>query len=55
MLKEYVLEGRYITSRESFFDEVSRVLIPGAKWGRNLDAFNDVLRGGFGTPTKASS
>ena len=23
---------------------------PGAEWGRNLDAFNDILRGGFGTP-----
>ncbi|MBT9471799.1 MAG: barstar family protein [Pseudomonadota bacterium] len=22
----------------------------GAYWGRNLDAFNDILRGGFGTP-----
>jgi hypothetical protein len=29
---------------------VSRALIPGAYWGRNLDAFNDILRGGFGTP-----
>jgi Barstar (barnase inhibitor) len=28
----------------------SRELIPGAKWGRNLDACNDILRGGFGTP-----
>jgi len=25
-------------------------LIPGADWGRNLDAFNDILYGGFGTP-----
>jgi hypothetical protein len=29
---------------------VSRVLIPAAEWGHNLDAFNDILRGGFGTP-----
>ena len=35
---------------EGFYDEISRVLIPGAYWGRNLDAFNDILRGGFGTP-----
>ena len=35
---------------ETFYDEVSRRLIPGSKWGRNLDAFNDILRGGFGTP-----
>jgi hypothetical protein len=26
------------------------VLIPGADWGKNLNAFNDILRGGFGTP-----
>ena len=23
---------------------------PNADWGHNLDAFNDILRGGFGTP-----
>lgn len=50
MTKEFVLEGTRITSLEAFYDEVSRVLIPGAYWGRNLDAFNDILRGGFGTP-----
>lgn len=50
MTKEFVLEGTRITSLETFYDEVSRVLIPGAYWGRNLDAFNDILRGGFGTP-----
>jgi hypothetical protein len=27
-------------------------LIPGVEWGRNLDAFNDILRGGFGTPER---
>jgi hypothetical protein len=35
---------------EEFFDEVSRVLVPGRQWGHNLNAFNDILRGGFGTP-----
>ena len=50
MAKEYVLDGAKITSLEAFFEQVSRVLIPGAYWGRNLDAFNDILRGGFGTP-----
>ncbi|MBA4043287.1 MAG: barnase inhibitor [Erythrobacter sp.] len=50
MLKEYVLDGSKVTSLEAFFDEVSVTLIPGAYWGRNLDAFNDILRGGFGTP-----
>lgn len=46
----YVLDGTRFETLEEFYDEVSRVLIPGAKWGRNLDAFNDILRGGFGTP-----
>jgi hypothetical protein len=37
-------------SLEGFFDAVSTRLIPNTEWGRNLDAFNDILRGGFGTP-----
>jgi len=44
------LDGARIDSLQGFFEEVSRSLIPGASWGRNLDAFNDILRGGFGTP-----
>lgn len=50
MIKEYVLDGSRVTSLETFYDQVSERLIPGANWGRNLDAFNDILRGGFGTP-----
>jgi RNAse (barnase) inhibitor barstar len=44
------IDGARFDSLEGFYDEVSRQLIPGADWGRNLDAFNDILRGGFGTP-----
>src|SRR6266540_7528821 len=43
-------DGGRVHDLDSFYDEVSRKLIPGAEWGRNLDAFNDVLHGGFGTP-----
>jgi RNAse (barnase) inhibitor barstar len=50
MMTELVLDGARITSLETFYDEVGRVLVPGAYWGRNLDALNDILRGGFGTP-----
>jgi RNAse (barnase) inhibitor barstar len=46
----YEIDGARFAALEEFYDEVSRVLIPGAYWGRNLDAFNDILRGGFGTP-----
>jgi len=50
MTKEYILDGSKITSLEAFYDQVSEVLIPDTYWGNNLDAFNDILRGGFGTP-----
>jgi hypothetical protein len=41
------IDGNNFDTLEGFFQEVSDRLIPGAKWGHNLDAFN---RGGFGTP-----
>ena len=46
----YEIDGCDFTTLDEFFDVISRVLIPGAEWGHNLDAFNDILRGGFGTP-----
>jgi RNAse (barnase) inhibitor barstar len=47
----YEIDGSRFATLEEFFEEVSRVLIPGQSWGRTLDAFNDILRGGFGTPS----
>jgi RNAse (barnase) inhibitor barstar len=44
------IDGHSFSTLEEFYDEVSRKLIPGASWGRNLDAFSDILSGGFGTP-----
>ena len=44
------LDGATIHDLDDVYDQVSERLIPGASWGRNLDAFNDILRGGFGTP-----
>lgn len=46
----YEIDGSRFGILEGFFDEISRVLVPDAHWGRTLDAFNDILRGGFGTP-----
>ncbi|SRR6266545_188096 len=45
-----IIDGARFNDLEGFYDEVSQRLVPGAAWGRNLDAFNDILRGGFGTP-----
>ena len=44
------IDGDLFDNLAGFYDEISRQLIPGAAWGRNFDAFNDILRGGFGTP-----
>ena len=46
----YVIDGNDFTTLEGFYDVGSRALIPNAEWGKNLDAFNDIFRGGFGTP-----
>ena len=46
---EFVIDGDRFDDLEGFFGEASSSL-GFAPWGRNLDAFNDVLRGGFGTP-----
>ena len=44
------VDGAEFSTLEGFYDQVSRRIIPDAEWGRNLEAFNDILRGGFGTP-----
>jgi RNAse (barnase) inhibitor barstar len=42
------IDGTRCDTLEHFYDEVTRALEL-SSWGRNLDALNDVLRGGFGT------
>lgn len=44
------VDGARFGTLEEFWNEVSARLVPGRSWGRNQDAFNDILRGGFGTP-----
>jgi RNAse (barnase) inhibitor barstar len=47
--KDFVIEGRNIKSVEEFWDEVQNILASGFSFfGRNLDAFKDILCGGFG-------
>lgn len=48
------IDGGRFNNIEGFYDEVERVLLDEkavAIWGRNLDAFNDILHGGWGTPS----
>ena len=48
-MKIYEIDGERFSTLEEFFEEIDRVMQLSA-WGHNLDAFNDILRGGFGTP-----
>ena len=44
-----ILDGAMFEDLAGFAEEFSR-LLDGHVWHGNLDAFNDILRGGFGTP-----
>ncbi|MEU9160583.1 barstar family protein [Streptomyces sp. NPDC048424] len=47
----YVLDGKRIHTLEDFWRVMGEAINgPGGYFGRNLDAFNDCLRGGYGTP-----
>jgi len=50
-MQVFLLDGNKICDLDSFYDEVERNLCPNInfQFGRNLDAFNDILYGGFGT------
>ena len=51
----YRMDGRRISSVQDFYREIGRsVNGPGGYFGKNLDALNDCLRGGFGTPPDQS-
>ena len=44
-----VLDGAWFSDFEGFVREFDK-LLGGDVWNGTLDAFNDILRGGFGTP-----
>ena len=49
-MKTIVIDGKKFSELEGFFTEIDRLLTKDLDWktGHNLDAFNDLLRGGFG-------
>lgn len=48
MPQTYIIDGEKFTSLEGFYDEFTSVVLPDITWGKNLDAFDDVLSGGIG-------
>ena len=49
-MKEFILDGKKFNDMEGFYNEIDKLLTKDLDWktGHNLDAFNDLLRGGFG-------
>ena len=45
-----IINGDNFSDIETFYDEIDNVLTKNLDWktGHNLNAFNDLLRGGFG-------
>ena len=50
----YEIDGERFSTLEEFYFEIDRAMHLSA-WGHNLDAFNDILRSGFGTPEEGFS
>ena len=48
--KTIIINGDNFSDLESFYDEIDQIFTKDLDWqtGHNLDAFNDLLRGGFG-------
>lgn len=48
--KTITINGDNFSDLETFYNEIDTVLTNDLNWmtGHNLDAFNDILRGGFG-------
>ena len=48
-MKIFILDGNNFNDINGFYDEIDKLLTKDLTWktGHNLDAFNDLLRGGF--------
>ena len=57
MVKQIAINGNSINDIASFYEEINRVFMAGESWiiGHSLDAFNDLLFGGYGALQGAQS
>jgi len=49
-VQRFVIDGAEFSSLEEFAEHFSERVLGEYTWRGNLDAFNDILGGGFGTP-----
>lgn len=49
-MKNIIIDGNKFSDLEGFYIEIDKLLTKDLDWktGHNMDAFNDLLRGGFG-------
>ena len=49
-MKVLTIDGNNFSDLEGFYNEIDKILTKDLDWetGHNLDAYNDLLRGGFG-------
>ena len=49
-MKQITIDGNNFSNEEEFYTEIDKLLTKDLSWktGHNLNAFNDLLRGGFG-------
>ena len=49
-MKTFLLDGNNFSDMEGFYNEIDKLLTKNLQWktGHNLNAFNDLLCGGFG-------
>ena len=47
-LTTFVIDGARFQDLDGFYQEVDKEMMGGESWGRNLDAFNDILHGDMG-------
>lgn len=57
MVKQIEIDGNAISDITSFYEEINRVFMMDESWriGQSLDAFNDLLFGGYGALQGAES
>ncbi len=48
--KEYIIDGNAFKTYNEFTKYFSKIVLKNHQWNGNLNAFNDILYGGFGTP-----
>jgi hypothetical protein len=46
--KVFSIDGLKCNSLRDFYNEIGKLLVEDDKWGKNWNAFIDILRGGFG-------